>query len=172
MPRFCRFLCGPRVMVSPQVMSGATSPGQQCWMGSRVKSTSAPVHTTSWQGGRRTLLGAMLHRVLIRSRRPHRSFMPRGGSGSFSAASTSPKARISGKPATPRARATRCGVPNKLASTGMVWPVGFSNNSAGPPERSTRSARAVISRWGETGALMRRSSPWLCSCAMKSRRSR
>lgn len=40
------------------------------------------------------------------------------------------------------------GVPNRLASTGMAWPVGFSNSSAALPARTTRSARAVISRWG------------------------
>jgi len=41
--------------------------------------------------------------------------------------------------------ATRSGVPNRLASTGTLWPVGFSNSSAGPPRFSVRSQISVIS---------------------------
>jgi len=71
--------------------------------------------------------------------------------------------------------ATRCGVPKRLASTGMdcATPLvtGFSNNSAGPPARSTRSAISVISRWVSTGTVMRLSSPRASSWEMKSRRS-
>jgi hypothetical protein len=48
MPRFCRALCGPRVTTSPQVISGATSPGQQCWIGRLGQiDLVAPCHTTS-----------------------------------------------------------------------------------------------------------------------------
>ena len=53
------------------------------------------------------------------------------------------------------ARATRSVVPNKLVNTGMVWPVGFSNNKAGPPACKTRTLKAVISKWGETGCEIR-----------------
>ena len=42
--------------------------------------------------------------------------------------------------------ATRRGVPNKFASTGMVWPLGRSNRIAGPPRFKTRSQISVISR--------------------------
>ncbi len=68
--------------------------------------------------------------------------------------------------------ATRFGVPNRLPSTGMEKPSGFSNSSAGPPARSTRSQISVISRRGDTGTRMRFSSPRDSSCARKSRRSR
>src|SRR4051812_616461 len=53
----------------------------------------------------------------------------------------------------------------------MSCPAGFSNSSAGPPARSTRSQISVISRRGETGAEMRRSSPRASSWARNSRRS-
>ena len=39
MPRFWRVLCGPRVTVRPQVISGPASPGQQVWTGSLERST-------------------------------------------------------------------------------------------------------------------------------------
>ena len=172
MPRFCRALCGPWVMTSPQVMSGATSPGQQCWMGRRAKSTSAPSHTTSWQAALRSSLGAMFHRVLTRALMPISSLKPLGASGSLSMASTWPNLRTSLTSATPMPRATRRGVPNRLPSTGMLWPLGFSNSRAGPPARRVRSHRAVISRCGETDALTRLSSPSCSNWAMNSRRSR
>ena len=46
----------------------------------------------------------------------------------------------------PIPNATRAVVPNRLPSTGMVWPLGFSNSSAGPPARRVRSQISVISR--------------------------
>ena len=58
--------------------------------------------------------------------------------------------------------ATRCGVPNRLPSTGMRDALsGFSNSSAGPPACSTRSQISVISRRGSTSTPMRFSSPTL-----------
>ena len=61
------------------------------------------------------------------------------------------------------ARATRAGVPNRLASTGICAGrpscCAFSNSRAGPEARSTRSEISVISRRVETGAAMRLSSP-------------
>ena len=48
----------------------------------------------------------------------------------------------------PMPSATRSGVPNRLPSTGMLWPFGFSNSSAGPLARRVRSQISVISRCG------------------------
>ena len=59
MPRFCRVLCGPRVTVRPQVMSGPASPGQQVCTGKRARSTSAPSHTISWHGADFRSFGAI-----------------------------------------------------------------------------------------------------------------
>jgi len=67
--------------------------------------------------------------------------------------------------------ATRRGVPNRLPSTGMSWPVGRLNSNAGPPARSTRSQISVISNSGDTGTSIRRSSPARSSCPRKSRKS-
>jgi hypothetical protein len=120
MPRFWRDLFGPRVMTSPQVMSGATSPGQQCCTGRRARSTSAPSHTTSWQGAELATLGVMCHSVLSRPPRPSMSLKPLGASGSLRLASSSPNVRSSRTSATPMARATRAVVPNKLPSTGIA----------------------------------------------------
>src|SRR5690606_17592779 len=53
------------------------------------------------------------------------------------------------------AHGDRSGVPNRLPSTGMSYPVGFSNSSAGPPRRRVRSQTSVISSTGETGVWMR-----------------
>lgn len=61
MPRFWRRALGPRVITRPQVKSGATSPGQQVWIGRRVRSTSLPSQTISWQAGLLTFFGLMSH---------------------------------------------------------------------------------------------------------------
>src|SRR5919107_194319 len=54
---------GSFVMTAGSVMNGAGSPGQQRWIGSRVKSTSSPSRTTSWHGARRTVFGVESVRV-------------------------------------------------------------------------------------------------------------
>ena len=59
------------------------------------------------------------------------SLNPLGASGSLRAASASPKGRRPRSSDTPIAFATRSGVPNRLPSTGMVWPTGRSNRIAG-----------------------------------------
>ena len=59
MPRFCRFLCGPRVTVRPQVINGPASSGQHVWIGRRARSTSRPSHTISWHGPELRSFGAM-----------------------------------------------------------------------------------------------------------------
>ena len=63
----------------------------------------------------------------------------------------------------PIPRATRRGVPNRLPSTGIEWPVTFSNRMAGPPALSTRSQISVISSCGDTAAATRFNSPWASS---------
>ena len=67
--------------------------------------------------------------------------------------------------------ATRSGVPNKLASTGVSNPFGFSNKMAGPPARKVRSQISVISRLGSTSCATRTSSFLASSCFIKSRKS-
>ena len=183
MPRFCRFLCGPRVTVRPHVISGPASPGQHVCTGRRARSTSAPSHTTSWHGPDERTFGAMSSTFMNTGRVfCHASFRLFGGSGSLRNASRRPISRSASRqssPSTPIARATRCGVPNRLPSTGIVppsgarnVPTGFSNSSAGPPLLSTRSHSSVISSFGSTGSATRFNSPRASSWAMKSRRSR
>jgi hypothetical protein len=46
------------------------------------------------------------------------------------------------------------------------------NNSAGPPDRNTKSLTAVISNRAETGSATRLSSPARSNPAMNSRKSR
>ena len=88
---------------------------------------------------------------------------PLGASGSRSEASSSPMSRRALTSSAPMPRATRAGVPNRLASTGICAGrpscCAFSNSRAGPEARSTRSEISVISRRVETGAAMRLSSP-------------
>ena len=48
---------GSRVMTAGSVMNGAASSGQQVWIGSRPRSTSSPVRTTSCERPERTLFG-------------------------------------------------------------------------------------------------------------------
>ncbi len=175
MPRLWRRWLGPRVTVSPQVMSGATSPGQQVWTGSRPRSTSAPSRTVSWQGADETTRGAIASTVFSNGSLSHASFQPVGGSGSFNVESSVPSSRsaAAGFPAsTPMPSATRFTVPNRLPSTGTACPLGFSNNSAGPPALSTRAQTSVISRRGSTAAETRFNSPRASSWDRKSRRSR
>ncbi|MNY70784.1 hypothetical protein D3C86_2089890 [compost metagenome] len=74
---------GPRVTVRPQVISCATSPGQQCWIGSRARSTSSPSHTMSWHGAFFTSFGAINSTCFNSGSLSHASRKPFGGSGSF-----------------------------------------------------------------------------------------
>jgi hypothetical protein len=89
----------------------------------------------SWHGAEPATLGAMCHSVLSSPPRPSMSLKPLGAWGSLRLASNSPNVRSSRTSATPMARATRAVVPNRLPSTGMLWPVGCSNSRAGPPAR-------------------------------------
>ena len=67
----------------------------------------------------------------------------RGGSGSRSAASNAPNWRRPSAPPTPIPRATRLGVPNRLARTFASKPVGFSNKQRRtlPPQRNVGNCR-------------------------------
>src|SRR5882672_5008331 len=177
MPRFRRFLRGPRVTVNPHVMSGPASSGQHVWIGRRARSTSFPSHTTCWHGAPEISFGAMCITCLpIGIQRSTTSRNPLGGSGSLRNARSFPTSRSASRgsaPASaPMASATRRVVPNRLPSTGITWPLGFSNNRAGPPALSTRSQTSVISSFGSTSARTRFSSPVRSSCDRKSRRSR
>src|SRR2546423_6873943 len=177
MPRFRRALCGPRVTVNPHVMRGPASSGQHVWIGRRARSASFPSHTTCWHGAPETSFGAMCITCLpIGIQRSSTSRNPLGGSGSLRNARSFPTSRSvsrgSAPISPPMARATRRVVPNRLPSTGITWPLGFSNNRAGPPALSTRSHTSVISSFGSTSARTRFSSPARSSCDTKSRRSR
>lgn len=140
-------------------------------MGNLARSTSLPSHTISWHGADDSTLGDIVNTCLSIGHFSHASFSPLGGSGSFRKASNLPTSRSALTFSSPIPSATRRGVPNRLASTGILCPATFSNRIAGPCARNTRSQISVISRWVETGALTRLSSPIVSSCAMKSRRS-
>src|SRR5437879_1429549 len=158
-------------------MSGPASSGQHVWIGRRARSTSLPSHTTCWHGAPEISLGAMCITCLpIGIQRSSTSRNPLGGSGSLRNASSFPISRSvsrgSAPGSAPMARATRRVVPNRLPSTGITWPLGFSNSKAGPPALSTRLQTSVISSFGSTSARTRFSSPARSSCDRKSRRSR
>ena len=176
MPRFWRLRgfgtsCGPRVMTRPHVISGPASSGQQVCTGSCARSTSSPSTTLRWHSGLRTVRGAMSRSALIIDSSRPASLKPRGGSGSFSRASSVPTSRSDAIESWPMPAATRSTVPNRLPSTGIVAPTGCSNSSAGPPRRNVRSQISVISSFGEIGVAMRFRLPARSSCATKSRRS-
>src|SRR2546423_1483425 len=177
MPRFRRALRGPRVTVNPHVMSGPASSGQHVWIGRRARSASFPSHTTCWHGAPETSFGTMCITCLpIGIQRSSTSRNPLGGSGSLRNARSFPTSRSvsrgSAPISPPMARATRCVVPNRLPSTGIAWPLGFSNSRAGPPALSTRSQTSVISSFGSTSARTLLNSPARSSSDRKSRRSR
>ncbi|MCY1442239.1 hypothetical protein D9M71_586010 [compost metagenome] len=142
---------GPLVTVRPQVISGATSPGQQVCTGNFERSTSSPSMTTSWQIASLTTLGAIEMILRKIGSLDQASFRPFGGSGSLRNASSLPISRNSLTASAPMPSATRSGVPNRLPSTGMSKPVGFSKSRAGPLARKVRSQTSVISSTGDTG---------------------
>ena len=151
-----RDLLGPLVTTSGQVISGAGSPGQQVWIGSRARSMSSPVSTTSCIGPSPTVRGFIARTVLSSGSISIASRQPLGGSGWRRKASVSPTSRSpSGSRFMPHA--TRSTVPKRLTSTGMSKrvpssPTTFSNSTAGPSSAMSRVWISVISKWGETGA--------------------
>ncbi len=68
-------------------------------------------------------LGAMSSTLRNTGSLSQASFMPLGGSGSFSCASSSPTSRSAATDSSPMPSATRSGVPNRLPSTGMSMPL-------------------------------------------------
>lgn len=163
MPRFCRFLPGPLVTTSPQVINGAASPGQQCCSGNCPRSTSPPSRRFVWQGALPTILGVMLQTCLSIGNLSQASLSPRGGSGSFSSDSTRPISRKAEGSSAPMPRATLRVVPNKFTSAGCLLGspnrVGRSMRSAGPAFRRQASASAVISNSVAISGLTRCNSP-------------
>ena len=131
-------LCGPRVTIRPQVISGADV------------ARPAGLHRQARRGRRPS---PSQHDFLARRRRAapwapcsapaspsgslsHASRKPLGGSGSFRSASSLPISRSAvDRVFAPMPSATRCGVPNRLPSTGIECPVG-------PLEQQRRPARA------------------------------
>ena len=160
---------GPLVTTSGQVISGAGSPGQQVWIGSRPRSMSAPLSTTSWQGARPTNLGFIDSATLTSG--SSSSAWPKlsGGTGCLKKARVSPSScSWCGSRFMPQA--TRSTVPNRLVSTGIEKPSTFSNSTAGPLSASSRVWISVISSTGETGSRTRTRAPRASRWAMNSRR--
>jgi hypothetical protein len=120
MPTFSRDFSGPRVITSGQVTSGAASSGQQVWIGSRPRSTSGPVSTRSWQGARPVCFGDMFSTCFTIGKWLNRLAASLTCCGSFSFASVSPSPRKAAGLSSPSPQAMRCGVPNRLASTGSA----------------------------------------------------
>ncbi len=102
------------------------SPGQQVCTGSGRGRRRSPSHTISWQRRRGRSFGAMSSTCMNTGRLSPRVRRLFGGSGSLRKASSRPTSRrLSAQcSAAPMPRATRCGVPNRLPSTGMVPPPG------------------------------------------------
>ena len=101
----------------------------------------------------------------------HKSFKPLGGSGSFKKAKSFPTSRSASTESCPIPKATRLGVPNKFANTGISEPLGFSKRIAGPPARSVLSAISVISSSVSISIDTRFNSPIFSNWSIKSRRS-
>ena len=159
---------GSIVITAGSVMNGAGSPGQQRWIGSRSRSMSSPVSTTSWQAPRETVFGieSAIDFSFLRPRTFSTS--PCGG---CSSSTSSSRSAMSSSRSTPKARHIRRSVPNWFTSSGCAAPFGRSNRSAGPPAFTVRSTISVASRSGSTSAATRTSSPSRSSRAIQSRRS-
>ena len=110
-------------------MKGAGSSGQQRWMGSRPRSTSSPVSTTSWHGAFETSFGIESAIDLSLPSERTLSTSPCGGCISSTLSSF---AATSSSRSTPKARHMRRSVPNWLISSGCCEPLTFSKRSAGP----------------------------------------
>ena len=109
---------GPLVTTRGQVISGAGSPGQQVWIGSRPRSMSSPMSTTSCTGPAPMVRGFIARTVLRSGSISIASRQPLGGSGWRRKASVSPTSRSwSGSRFMPQA--TRSTVPKRLTRTGM-----------------------------------------------------
>ena len=106
-------LAGLRVLVwvSPKLWKIPPSSGQICRPGSRLRSTSAPLRTSSWQGAVRTRFGGS---DLSCMTLPSPSRMPTQPTGSSGLTSSPIRSPISSRLSTPSAIAIRRSVPNRL----------------------------------------------------------
>src|SRR2546427_3758701 len=166
---------GSRVITPPSVMYGPPSSGQQIGTGSLERSTSPPLCTIVWHGGRpETLLGGNL---ATSASRGSIASLPSRLSGTLRFKSSAMRAPMSSKHATPSASAMRFSEPNRLTATGS-WDgappgsVARVNSSAGPPpgDFMQRSAISVISLSMATGCSTRARSPPASMAAMNWRR--
>src|SRR6266540_1849745 len=149
---------GWRVMTRPKVMNGPPSSGQQVRTGrSRRDGRST---TTSWHAPRSTIFGA----AAATSRRSPSSLslsiQPLGGASFISFRTRSPSWS---RDETPSAQLIRSALPKAFIRTGIRCRLTFSNNSAGPPHLTMRSASSVISSSALTGARARPGGPMLAS---------
>jgi hypothetical protein len=166
MPTFRVRVFGSCVITAGRVMNGAGSPGQQRWIGSKSRSTSSPVRTTSWTGPERTVFGRESAIDFSFLRPLTFSASPCGGCIS----STSPSlAATESRLGASKARHMRRSVPNWLIRSGCGDPLGLVKRSAGPPTLTVRSTISVTSRSGSTSASTRTSSPSRSSSAIHSR---
>ena len=136
------------------MISGAASPGQQVWIGSRARSTSSPSQHDFLAGRAGHAPSAPCRapacssgHLSHTSRSPWAAPAPSGAraAGRSRAARPYPRRRPS-----PRRRAAACRTDCRAPASSC--PAGCSNSSAGPPARSTRSQISVISSRGETSA--------------------
>ena len=148
------------------------SPGQGRSRGRASRFTASPLNTCWWQGGVRSRSGMALSTSSSTEPKRTASRTPLGGRGCCNSARRSPSRSSSSGFSMPMLQSTRSWVPSRFTATGMVEPITFSNNRAGPPAASTRSAIAANSRSGSTGALIRRRAPRDSKSAIKPRRSR
>ena len=140
-------------------------------MGRAVRSGAA---STCCTGGRRMMLGRVESAARRVGQRDIASFNPRTGAGARSSARNSPRSRTAAG-ATPSPAATRSGVPNRFATTGMaevsVPCIAVSNRRMGPPARSICCWIAAISCRRATGSAMLRTCPSAFAQARNKRRS-
>src|SRR6266571_3819905 len=175
MPTLRTPVLGSRVITPPRVMYGPPSSGQQIGTGSLERSTSAPLCTIAWHGGRpETLLGGNL---ATSASRGSIASLPSSESGTLRFNSSAIRAPMSSRQATPKASAMRFSEPNRFTATGCgdgapPGSVGRVNSSAGPPpgDFMQRSAISVISLSTETGCSTRARSPPASMAAMNWRR--
>lgn len=169
--RFCRFLCGSRVIVSFQVISGAVFFGQQVIMGMRLRSTLSLETIFCWQGVLRSRFVGMFNICLNCGSLLNRSRKFFGGFGFFRNVNNLLILRSVEIFFCFMFIVTRFGVSNRLYSIGIEQFLGFSNNSVGLSVRKVRLVILVIFRCGFIGSVIRFSLFCCLSSVKKSRKS-
>ena len=141
--------CGPRVTTRPQVMSGPASPGQQVWIGRRaeIDVVAFPARSPGRARARRAF-GAMSSTCLQQRQLVPRVAQAPAAARAPSGTRAARRSRAAPRPiaSAPMPSATRCGVPNRLPSTGIVWPVGLLEQQRRPAAPSARGRRSRSSR--------------------------